>query len=89
MKSQALFTYENFLLSGNTLLSIDCSLRAAKLISSLVLTHSSLSLSVHISKILSESIFDVIANQNSGSVGVLWVSNFGMERHICFSLLLI
>ena len=83
MNTEALCTYEDFLLSWHILLCVDCHLGSSKLVFRLVLAHTGLALSVNTSKILTESVFDVVANQNSSSVRVLRVSNFGMERHIC------
>lgn len=83
MNTEGLCTYEDFLLSWHILLRVDCHLGSSKLVLRLVLAHTGLALSVNTSKILTESVFDVVANQNSSSVRVLRVSNFGMERHIC------
>ena len=81
--TSVIFTYKDFLLGGHILLCVDCHLGACELVFRLVLADASLTLSVNAGKILTVSVFNVVANQNSSSVRVLWVSNFGMERHIC------
>jgi len=71
-------SYKDVLLSRYLLAIIDSKYSAVQRVLGLLFTNTSCSLTNNSCEILTESVFNMVANENSCSVRVLRISNFGM-----------
>ena len=76
------YAYEDFLLGGNLLACVHREESAVHRVLSLLLADACRALTSLLCQILTKSIFNMVANQAASSEGILWVSNFGVMRHI-------